>query len=451
MPPKVIPLSCLLLLLASAVAAQAQPAAPADLETKATAMLDALVRGDFEGATRDFDARMLEALPPAKMQELWTTLVAQVGSFQKQAGVRTEEIGGHPGVFVTAVFERMSLDMLVSFDAAGKAAGLFFRPAKEAPPAGGPDAGPPPYAKKEAFEEKEVTVGSEWPLPGTLTLPVGPGPFPAVVLVHGSGPNDRDESYGPNKVFRDLAWGLASRGIAVLRYDKRTRVHADRIGTVPRFTVQVETVDDAVAAVALLRRTEKIDPQRIHVLGHSLGGYLIPRIGKADPRIAGLIVLAGSARQMSESILDQVLYFASLDGTVSEEEKKQIDFAKEQVRKISELKEGSSEVYVGVPPSYWIDLQGYNPAEAAKPLPQPLFILHAERDFQVFQTDFDLWKKALASRKDVTFKSYPKLNHHFIAGEGKGTMEEYDKPGHVAQEVVEDIVGWILKRPGDGG
>jgi dienelactone hydrolase len=107
------------------------------------------------------------------------------------------------------------------------------------------------------------------------------------VLVHGSGPQDRDETIGPNKPFRDLAWGLASQGIAVLRYEKRTKKHAMKLVLIKNtITVKQETIDDALAAVALLRKTERIDPNRIFVLGHSLGGMLIPRIGARDPDVA---------------------------------------------------------------------------------------------------------------------------------------------------------------------
>jgi hypothetical protein len=99
----------------------------------------------------------------------------------------------------------------------------------------------PTYAVPAAFREQELIIGQggEWPLPATLTMPAaGKGPFPAVVLVHGSGPNDRDETLGPNKPFRDLAWGLATQGIAVLRYEKRTREHAAKIAALPAFTVK---------------------------------------------------------------------------------------------------------------------------------------------------------------------------------------------------------------------
>ena len=143
---------------------------------------------------------------------------------------------------------------------------------------------PPDYVARASFSEQQVTVGadSEWALPATLTLPAGKGPFPAVVLVHGSGPNDRDETQGPNKPFQDLAWGLGSQGIAVLRYDKRTLVYRGKLGALPNITVKEETVDDALAAVALLRQTPGIDPKRIFVLGHSLGGISFKSYPKLD-------------------------------------------------------------------------------------------------------------------------------------------------------------------------
>src|SRR2546425_10392277 len=108
----------------------------------------------------------------------------------------------------------------------------------------------PAYSKPDAFRESEVTVGADqWKLPGTLTVPTGSGPFTGIVLVHGSGPNDRDETIAATKVFKDLAEGLASRGVAVLRYEKRTRQYGARVASMQGLTVDDETVTDAARAL----------------------------------------------------------------------------------------------------------------------------------------------------------------------------------------------------------
>ncbi len=413
-----------------------------DLITGARAFVALLVKKDFANSVATFDDTMKAAMPEAKLQETWNAVVAQVGGFKQVIKTRTEKRGAYTIVFVTSDFQNATLDIKVVFDQSQRIAGLFFAPASA-------DYAPPAYVKADSFHEKEVTIGTgEWALPATLTTPVGPGPFPAVVLVHGSGPNDRNETIGPNKPFKDLAGGLASRGIAVLRYEKRTKQHGAKLASLHNFTVKEEVLDDALAAVELLRKTEGIDAKRIFVLGHSLGGMLVPRIGRLDSNIAGLIALAGATRPLEEVIPEQLAYIFSLDGSVSPEEQKQIDQAKEQAAKVKALKPedaNSTTAMFSAPVSYWLDLRGYNPPETAKDLKQPLLILQGERDYQVTMEDFKRWTAALSTKNNVTFKSYPSLNHLFIAGTGRSTPSEYDQPGHVDERVVEDIAAWIKK------
>ncbi len=188
----------------------------------------------------------------------------------------------------------------------------------------------------------EIKQGNGF-LPGTLTIPKDNGPFPAIVLVHGSGPNDRDETIGPNKPFRDLAWGLASRGIAVLRYEKRTKVYGLKLSQDKKLaaslTVNEETIDDAISAVGLLRTIDKIDSQKIFVLGHSLGGMMIPRIASRNPRVAGFIIMAGTTGKIEEAILEQTRYIFSLQGILTEEARKKLKELEELVAKVKALKE----------------------------------------------------------------------------------------------------------------
>ena len=332
--------------------------------------------------------------------------------------------------------------MKIVFNESRQVAGLFFLPSGKYTTPG--------YVKPGSFKDRDVTIGTgEWALPGTLSLPTGEGPFPAVVLVHGSGPQDRDETVGPNKPFLDIASGLASRGIAVLRYDKRTRVHSDKFAANwDSITVREETIDDALAAVALLTRTEQIDVQRIYVLGHSLGGMLIPKIATSgESKIAGFVVMAGTARPLEDVLVDQFAYLFGLDGVMTEFEKSELERAKGQAAKIKDpnLKMSSltDDFLFGVAPSYWLDLRSYNPTEVAKKVSQPMLILQGERDYQVTMQDFSKWKEALSGRSNVEFRQYPKLNHLFMAGEDKSGPAEYQFPGNVDQKVVEDIAGWI--------
>ena len=342
-------------------------------------------------------------------------------------------------------FSEVSVNIQFTLNETLEIAGLYIRPPSEALP---PVRQRPAYSKPELFSERQVVVGNDvWRLAGTLLIPTAPPPFPAIVLVHGPGPNDRDESIYSNQVFRDLAEGLASRGIAVIRYDKRTKAYGERMADID-FTLQEETVEDAVRAATLLRRQPEIDPSRIFVLGHSLGGYASPRIAAQDGKLAGLIFLAANARPIEDVALDQNDYVAHLNGGPSADDQKRLDGLKAEVAKVKALEPGKTNppVVMGLPSTYLLDLKGYDPAAQAKKLPLPMLFLQGERDFQVTMTDFGLWKSALSGRKDATFRSYPKLNHLFMAGEQKSSPLEYRFPENVDAEVIGDIADWVARK-----
>ncbi len=278
-----------------------------------------------------------------------------------------------------------------------------------------------PYDRPPAgITESEVSVNY---LDGTLTRPTGSGPFPAVVLVHGSGINDRDETIGLVAPFRDIAWGLAKRGIAVLRYDKRNDFSRGD-------TIKQEVIDDAVAAVEMLRRMDGIDPQNVFVLGHSLGGMMLPQIAKTDINVRGLISLAGATRPVEETIIEQA---RTMGGNIEE--------AKEIAAQMKVVKPGGPPVYGGYP-EYWIDLRAYDPLGSAKQVKRPMLFLQGENDRNVTMTDFENWKRALATSKDAAFKSYPGLTHAFVPGEGLPS-KDYSQPSHVLESVIDDIAKWI--------
>jgi dienelactone hydrolase len=410
-----------------------------NLTTRAKTFVNQLDKGDFAAATQQFDATMQKAMPQEKMRATWQALVGQVGAFKQQVGTRATKAQGYDIVFVTCQFAQAKIDVKVVFDGQKKIAGLFFLPAQTTQ-----EYRPPSYVKPGSFQNKEVTVGGgEWALPGTLTLPQGQGPFPALVLIQGSGPQDRDETIGPNKPFRDLAEGLASQGIGVLRYEKRTKAYGKKLASVKNFTVNEETVDDAVAAVTLLQKTPGVDRKRMFVLGHSLGGMILHRVVKAAPEVRGLIAMAGSTRPLDEVVLEQTAYIAGLNGPLSDGDKTKIEALKKELARLNDpdIARTPEAVIMGAPVCYWLDLRKINPPQEAKALSQPMLILQGGKDYQVTEKDFANWKAALSGRMDVVFKFYANLYHLFMPGDK--TPADYEKPGHVEKVVVDDIASWI--------
>jgi dienelactone hydrolase len=420
--------------------ASAPPLVPPE-EAAARALIDHLVRGDVTAATSGFDATMAGALPPEKLGAVWQQIVGQVGAFEAVTGVETSRAGAHTTVLVTCRFARASLVAKVVTDAQGKVAGLFFVPAASAAPWA-----PPSYARPELFTERAVTVGASPALPGTLTLPKGSGRVPAVVLVHGSGPNDADESIGGAKVFKDLAWGLASHGVAVLRYVKRSRVAPTGIVT------EKEEVLDAVRdAIALLRATPEVDPSRVFVVGHSQGGGLGPRIATENAGLAGLVVMAGNTRPLQDLVVDQTTYILSLAPEDPGRKQAVLSAHALKARLDDPALPADAEISVlGSAPikgSYFLAMRGPSPAEVAARLSLPILVLQGDRDYQVTAPDLDGWKRALSGKKNVAIKQYPRLNHLFIAGSGPSRPEEYAEPGHVDEEVVRDIATFASRVP----
>ncbi len=422
-----------------------------DFEAIGKEVVNELVARQFDKLELQFDEQMKTALPITKLPEVWDSILAQAGPFKSIVASRATERQGLHAAIVTCEFERATLDAKIFMDAQGQVKGLFFEPASAPGQANeATEWKPPSYSKPDAFHERELTlISGRWELPATLTMPNTKLTVPAVVLIQGSGPQDQDESIGPNKPFKDLADGLASQNIAVLRYVKRTKQYgADAKSDAP-FTVKDEVTDDAIAAVALLAKMPEVNKKQIYILGHSLGGMLVPRIAASDPQVAGIIIMAGSARPLEKVVVEQVKYISGLSGTQTPEDKKQIERAEAiavQVESPS-LKADTVVDFFGapIPGSYFLDLRNYDPGKAAAGLKVPILVLQGGKDYQVTNADFEIWKSTLANDPRATFKFYPSYTHLFMPGAGSGpaSPEDYSVAGNVSEEVVNDIAHWI--------
>jgi dienelactone hydrolase len=253
------------------------------------------------------------------------------------------------------------------------------------------------------------------------------------VLVHGSGPNDRDSTVGSNKIFLDLAEGLASAGIAVLRYDKRTFRHGDRLTNA--ITIDEEVLDDALSALQVLAARPEVDARRVFVIGHSLGGQLAPEIAVRAQGLAGVVLLAPPGRPPWEILRAQMKYLRAPRADRAALE-----------RALTENAFGGSTDLIGLPYAYWRDLASRDGVAMARRFGRPVLVLHGDRDYQVTAEDLAIWKEGLAGARHVQFATFSGLNHLFIRGTGPPGPAEYKLPGHVDERVLERVIAFVRPR-----
>ena len=415
-------------------------------------VLDMAQAGRFAEIRELFAPPLRAMVPPEALQAAWAAEIGRRGPVTSIGAPVSDQAA--PGVTVVRIpvtFERGELTVVVSVTGDGWLAGIQLAPASAAEPAGPWE--PPPNADPGKFEEQDVTLGSgPLAVPGTLSLPRQGGPLPAVVLLSGSGPNDRDETVGQNKPFKDLAWGLASRGVAMLRFEKVTYAHGKEVVQDRGFTVSDEYLPQAIAAIHLLQEHPDVDAGGVFLAGHSLGGTIAPRVVAAEPSIAGLVIMAGGTQPMHWAAVRQVRYIASLDPETAAASEPTIEALTRQAKTVDnpDLSPSTpdSELPFGVPAPYWLDLRGYHPAATAAGLDKPILIIQGGRDYQVtIADDLGAWKAALDGRPEVTIRVYDAGNHLFVAGSGPSGPAEYEMPQHMDPAVVAGIAGWLATVP----
>jgi len=420
---------------------------PGDVQARALPLSRALLMGNTGEVYGHFSDAMKAALSESHFDEALAAARKDLGS---KPSIHNIDIEG--GQFDVATVqcrgEASGFDLRLTFRKnTDRLEGLYFLPPRAA---ARPDEAPPSYADPARYEERDVSVAG---LPGTLTLPRAAAPSPAVVLVHGSGPQDRDETVIANKPFRDLALGLATRGIAVLRYEKRTfGQNAATLRDPGNITFDEETVDDAVAAVRLLSSTGGVNPARVFVVGHSQGGTAAPRIAEREPRVLGLVLLAAPARPIEDLLRDQNRYLASIDTSNRDATNAALAALEKQIDRVKSGDLATAkpdELPMGIPASWWLSLRDYSPVEVAKRVKKPVLLLQGDRDFQVTAPDFALWKAGIGGESWASVRMLPGLNHLFETGSGEPSPAEYAQAGHVSEAVVAQIAQWILSvQPG---
>ncbi len=403
----------------SAAAAVTEPQDPT--AERAQAFMSALVGDAAETAEADFDATMRSKLPPPLLRSLWRGMQAKYGPVSSWKLSKRDALAGKDRFTFGVQFPDRVVDTLVVFEPGGQMIGLFFPNLHQEPPASEP--------ADPRVTELSVSVGA-LNLPGSLTLPatLGAARVPGVVLVAGSGPNDRDETMQRAKPLRDLAFGLAARGIAALRFDKRPFARPEALDSQAP-TVEAEVIADAVAALTVLKQRAELDPRRVFVVGHSLGALLAPEIAQRAGAIAGLVLLAAPGRSVPE------LYVAQLRAHGGSQD---ADLAalEAQVRALPHLP--PTETVLGMPASYWQDLDGRDELSIAQKLRRPVLLLRGDADENVAALDQERWLHALQGKVPVQAATLPGLNHLFLAQDWQTAPQP-----HIPDEVLTRIATFI--------
>jgi len=311
--------------------------------------------------------------------------------------------------------------------------------------------------------EEAITLGAdtEYPVAAKLTYPKGAqagDQLPAVVLVGGDGPNTVDLKAGNTYLYRDLAWGLAQQGIASIRYDKKVATYREQrqMADAPAelFTVAWEYTDDALAATELLRSKPYVNAEQIYYIGHSQGATVAPRADAQGGNYAGMVLLSSSPRPWYDVIYDQYINYGLIDQDdekiyylVSKMEAERDFLAEAEYNDMDE--EELLGQFVDLQPAYfWKDFFSFDYLQAMKDAQKPTLILQGDASFQITKdVDFAAWQQELAGADWATLKSYEGLNFYFTPSQGcfAGHYKEFDMPGRVPEQVIQDIASWILK------
>ena len=334
---------------------------------------------------------------------------------------------------------------------------------RTAPVLNRPQTPKPPFPyRTEAVSYPNPASGLK--LAGTLTLPEGQGPFPAVVLITGSGTQDRDETIFGHKPFLVIADALTRKGLAVLRVDDRGAGGSERgapdSAGIPAFAT------DVAAGVALLRARQDIDPARIGLLGHSEGGQVAPLVASEDPRLAFLVLTAAPGVDGTQLMLaqnraiyaanglpdDQVdiivknraAWFEAVRGAKDTDEARARLTAVLDRQGLSATSPERKGAMALTSPGFRYFLSA-NPADALAKVKAPVLAIGGSKDLQIdAKANLAAIKAALANNQDVTIREFPGLNH-LLQTADKGLVVEYGQIEEtIAPSALSTIVDWTV-------
>lgn len=423
-----------------------------------------LQKGNYGAMLNSCSEEFRRQIDANAMTNLMNQVSAQFGSLKSITLMQQEPTQDMVQFGYKALFEKDSLMLLLAVK--GKTImGFFMKPLEPVNAYVKPS-----YGSGFQLSQKEFTHGVPgFPLEGQLMWPArfDETRLPVCILIHGSGPSDMDESVGPNKVFMDLALGLCKNGIGTLRYNKRTFQHSKAYAN-GQISLREEVSDDVRAMIDFAMQQPWVDTSRIYLVGHSQGAIVAPSIMAADPRVAGVVLLCGSAEPLTAILRYQLGWLDSMQsGRISAETRKSQQLLDSFRSREWLQSQPGNRLVLGAPLSWWHEIDAVFNAEDLHQRGKRSLVLNAGKDYQIppaFYASLQAGCKAGVIEEDTIFdanylnigrnmvsrcqaKEYPELNHLMMPSDGSLKPSEYKRKGqHVEEQLIRDVASWIREQ-----
>ncbi len=391
------------------------------------------VENNYKAAQALFEESLQAQVSDIVLQTTAKALHTQLGEYKNIIETNQEQVNSNAIIYAYTKFNQASMDIKLVFDANKKLVGFFIVPHK--------------IFKTIDCENILTIPNNNYPIKGELTIPKLDNKKILAIFIHGSGPQDKDATIYQNKPFKDIAEGLSLQGITSYRFDKKSLSYPSYFND-DKYTIDEEVCNDIYTIVNYFKQDSIYPNYKIILIGHSMGGMLLPKIANnLKNNINGIVMIAANSLPFQNIIDYQLKYLYSIDSAV--ELKNQITELQPKLKYLKSknfiLSSSKTLLPLNLPAPYWKSIINYNQLAEAKKIIIPTFIIQGQRDYQVSTENYKLWKKTLKNKSNFSFKLYPKLNHILLEGVDKSTPSEYQIQAKVPEYFIKDIAEWIVK------
>lgn len=403
--------------------------------------------GNVDEIYSQFDTNMAKLLSPARLEPIWNQMSRNYGKFN---GFGKQDSVSSNGSLVTNTdldFEKAVINFMLSFNNTdNKITGMYISEQEKKQTETDKELPLPSYIDTTLFTEQEIIVKDIYDLKGKLTIPKSFNKKIVFVLVHGSGPQNMEGSFGKNKFLQNLAWGLSSNGYATVRYNKLTLQHGSKLAREkPQMTQDDEYNNSILGAFELINNSNELKNCKIVLIGHSQGASAITSFSKNED-VDGMILLSGSPRKLYDLYTEQLQYIFGLEGGITNSENTILTKHKEKVEYFNKNKNRiipRDSLPLELNYEYLIHMDEFDSIENLNESNIPVLVVNGGHDYQVTVKDFEMWKNGLNKNDNIKFELIDNVNHIFGEIDRMSVPSDYRKYRPIAPILFELIKQWV--------